>query len=86
MARVTRSQTSIMVDAESATPRVGSSVDGEAKDPAYFRSRQADVSLCYQEPVRYVYVNHNNKLTTDGKPMRCQDVPRSRIVETWNEG
>ena len=67
MARVTRSQTSIMVEAESATPR----------DPAYFRSRQADVSLCYQEPVRYVYVNHNNKLTTDGKPMRCQDVPRT---------
>ena len=77
MARVTRSQTSIMVEAESATPRVGSSVNDKEKDPAYFRSRQADVSLCYQEPVRCVYVNHNNKLTTDGKPMRCQDVPRS---------
>ena len=57
-------------------------LDGvELQDPAYFHTRQADVSTCYQEPVKYVYITHNNKLTTDGKPMRCQDLPRSRNLK-----
>lgn len=29
-----------------------------------------------QDPCKYRFVNHNNMLTTDGKPMRCLDLPR----------
>lgn len=30
-----------------------------------------------QEPCKHKFVTHNNTLTTDGKPMRCLDLPRS---------
>ncbi|KAK8810032.1 hypothetical protein WA538_003584 [Blastocystis sp. DL] len=66
MARITRSQTSNMVECESLT----------SHDPAYFATRQADVSYRYRGSPRYKYVTHNAKLTLDGKPMKCQDLPR----------
>lgn len=47
-----------------------------SQDPAYFATRQADVSHRYRGSPRYKYITHNAKLTLDGKPMKCQDLPR----------
>ena len=86
MARISRSQTSNMVECESITSRVGLNRGCDAQDPEYFLTRQADVSNRYQEPSRYKYINHNAKLTMDGKPMICQDIPRSiQLMELLNQ-
>ena len=76
MARITRSQTSNMVECESLTPHVPKIPPISPQDPAYFATRQADVSYRYRGSPRYKYVTHNAKLTLDGKPMKCQDLPR----------
>ena len=76
MARITRSQTSNMVECESLTPHVPKIPPISPQDPAYFATRQADVSYGYRGSPRYKYVTHNAKLTLDGKPMKCQDLPR----------
>lgn len=77
MARITRSQTSNMVECESLTPHVPKIPPISPQDPAYFATRQAGrFPTDIAGSPRYKYVTHNAKLTLDGKPMKCQDLPR----------
>lgn len=76
MARITRSQTSNMVECESLTPHVPKippiSPRIPPTSPRAKRTFPTDIAV----PRGTKYVTHNAKLTLDGKPMKCQDLPR----------
>lgn len=76
MARITRSQTSNMVECESLTPTYQKYPRFHPRipptSPRAKRTFPTDIAV----PPRYKYVTHNAKLTLDGKPMKCQDLPR----------